>query len=314
MARPLSTFTCTVTPFAPDGSLDCDAWRAHVDRLASVGMGLYVGSSSPGEGYALTAAETELVYGIAADTAAGRVSARAMGVETHTAAEYLDLVAMAEAAGLEAMQIYCVDSGHANTPTPGELEAYFRTVLEGSAIPCVLSSHIFSGYVVPLDVLDRLVGEYAPDKLFGVNVTNTDMTYVTRLADTVDGRCDVHVGGPMQALAILALGGQGFLSGDGNIIPATCRQVVTAHASGDFTASQAAYAQVMRFFSANRWPGGSMRFLKAVMACAGLPGHTLRPPFAPLDPDVISEIADALSRLDIPELADLLGRGELQSQ
>jgi len=306
MARPLSTFTCTITPFGPDGSLDCDAWRTHVDRLASVGMGLYVGSSSPGEGYALTAEETELVYGIAADTAAGRVSARAMGVETHTAAEYLELVAIAETVGLEAMQVYCVDSGHANTPTPGELEAYFRTVLEGSSIPCVLSSHIYSGYVVPLDLVDRLVGEYAPDKIIGINVTNTDMTYVTRLVDVVDGRCDVHVGGPMQALTVLALGGQGFLSGDGNIIPATCRQVIGAHSSGDFTASHAAYAQVMRFFSANRWPGGSMRFLKAVMACAGLPGHYLRPPFASVEADIAAEIETALAHLDIPELTDLL--------
>lgn len=310
MARSLSTFTCTITPFGPDGSLDCDVWRAHVDRLASVGMGVYVGSSSPGEGCALTAAETELVYGIAADTAAGRVSARAMGVETRTATEYLELVAIAEAVGLEAMQVYCVDVGHANTPTTGELEAYFRTVLEGSSIPCVLSSHIFNGYVIPLDLVGRLVQEYAPDKIIGINVTNTDMGYVTRLVDVVDRRCDVHVGGPMQALTILALGGQGFLSGEGNIIPATCRQVITAHTEGDFAASQTAYAQVMRLFSANRWPGGSVRFLKAVMACASLPGHYLRPPFAPVEPDIAAEIETALALLDIPELADLLAASD----
>jgi 4-hydroxy-tetrahydrodipicolinate synthase len=306
MIRTPSTFTCTITPFAEDGSLDEDAWRSHIDRLADAGMGVYVGSSSPGEGYVLDASETETLYGIAADTVAGRASARAMGVETHTAAEYLAFVAIAESVGLEAMQIYCVDSGHANTPNDAELEAYFREILDGSSIQCVLSSHVFNRYVVPLDLLDRLLDGY-PGRILGVNVTNPDLTYVTRLVETVDGRSDVHVGGPMQALTILALGGQGFLSTDGNIIPKTSVEVIDAHRRGDLAASQAAYRQIMRFFSSNEWPGGSMRFLKASMRALGLPGHHLRPPFQSLDEAGHARVEAILRELDISELNELLG-------
>lgn len=306
MIRTPSTFTCTITPFAEDGSLDEDAWRSHIDRLVDAGMGVYVGSSSPGEGYALNASETETLYGIAADTVAGRASVRAMGVETHTAEEYLAFVAIAESVGLEAMQIYCVDSGHANKPNDTELEAYFREILDGSSIPCVLSSHIFNGYVVPLDLLDRLLDSY-PGQILGVNVTNPDLTYVTRLVDTVDGRSDVHVGGPMQALTILALGGQGFLSTDGNIIPKTSVEVIDSHRRGDLVASQAAYRQIMRFFSSNEWPGGSMRFLKASMRVLGLPGHHLRRPFRSLDEAGHARVEVILRELGIPELDELLG-------
>jgi hypothetical protein len=39
---------------------------------------------------------------------------------------------------------------------------------------------------------------------------------------------------------------------------------------------------VIRFFSLNRWPGGSMRFLRSVMGTFGLSGFHLRSPFKPL--------------------------------
>ena len=307
MAKSPSTFTCTITPFAEDGTLDESAWRTHLDRLATAGMGVYVGSSSPGEGYTLSLEETETLYGITADVVRGRAPARAMGVETHTAAEYLRIVSIAEKVGLEAMQVYCVDSGHANKPTTPELELYFRTILDGSSIPCVLSSHIYNGYVLPFDLVDRLLTDY-PERILGINVTNPDMTYVARLVDTIGGRCEVHCGGPMQALTMLALGGQGFLSTDGNIIPETCVGVVRAYAAGDIAASDAAYAQVLRFFSANLWPGGSMRYLKAIMRLLGMPGHTLRPPFLPLDPSADPQILDQLDGLNIPEVQALRSR------
>lgn len=309
MTRAPSTFTCTVTPFDAAGRLDLEAWRSHLVRLAASGMGVYVGSSSPGEGYTLDADETEALYGAAVDAVGADVSVRAMGVETHTALDYLELVRIAEATGMQAMQLYCVDSGHANIPTERELECYFRTILDGSTIDCVVSSHIYNGYVVPLPVLDRLLVDYG-DRIRGINVTNPDVRYVSALVDVVDDRCDVHVGGPMQALTILALGGQGFLSTDGNIIPATCVDVVRSHANGDLRASQAAFRDVLRFFSANRWPGGSMRYLKTVMRVLGLPGHHLRPPFLELGDDGCSEVEAILGALDIDELSGLRGAGE----
>ena len=55
--RALSTFCCSVTPFAADGSLDVPALRAHFARLAAAGVGVYVAGSSPGEGYALSRSE-----------------------------------------------------------------------------------------------------------------------------------------------------------------------------------------------------------------------------------------------------------------
>jgi 4-hydroxy-tetrahydrodipicolinate synthase len=295
-ARTPSAFTCTVTPFAEDGKLDLDGVRNLVSRIGATGMGVFVGSASPGEGHSLTLDETEQLYGTAVEVLKGKSPVRAMGVEPRNANQLLQIVRIAESVGMDAMQLYSVDMGHGNMPTSGELERYFRALLDNMSIPAVLSSHIYNGFVIPPDLADRLLADYP--HIIGFNVTNPDISYVTRFVDAVDGRADVHVGGAMQALIILSLGGQGFLCTDGNIIPGTCIEVIRAYERGDQAAMFDAYATVMRFMAVNRWPGGSKRFIKAVMKVLGLPGHYLRPPFEPLGPDAEEAIAESLRSFD----------------
>jgi 4-hydroxy-tetrahydrodipicolinate synthase len=301
--RSVSAFTCTVTPFDESGALDLDALAIQLERISSTGMGVYLGSASPGEGHALTAAETEQLYGTAVDLMKGKAPVRAMGVEPRHARQMLEIVAIAERAGIEAMQLYSLDCGHGNVPREDELEAYFDRVLDALSIPGVISSHMYNGYVLPLDMVDRLLTKH--DNIAGFNVTNTSLPYVTQFVDVVDGRAAVAVGGAMQALTILALGGQGFLCTDGNIIPAVCMEVIRAHERDDHRAALDAYATVMRFFSLNRFPGGSMRFLKSAMRTLGLPGHHLRDPFKELTPDEHARVAADLERLDVRRLAGL---------
>src|SRR5579863_5337 len=155
-----SAFCCTITPFDADGRLDEQALRLLVDRLGAGGVGAFVGTSSPGEGFSLSLAETERLYGVAKEAMAGRQPVRAMGVEPHSADESWELIKIAQSVGLDAMQLYSLDLSHGNQPTPGELERFFRTNLERMTIPAVLSTHFMLGYVIPIDVLGRLVDGY----------------------------------------------------------------------------------------------------------------------------------------------------------
>src|SRR5205814_4555623 len=132
--------------------------------------GAFVGTSSPGEGFSLTLDETERLYGGAKEAMAGRQEVRAMGVEPHSADETYELIKIAESVGLDAMQLYCLDLGHGNQPTPAELELFFRTNLERMRIPAVLSTHFMLGYVIPVDMLDRLMTDYP--HVIGINCTS----------------------------------------------------------------------------------------------------------------------------------------------
>ncbi len=71
--RPYRASVCTVTPYDEAGRLDEPAVVDLVERIASQGVGLAVGTASPGEGFALSLDETERFYGLVVQTAAGRV-------------------------------------------------------------------------------------------------------------------------------------------------------------------------------------------------------------------------------------------------
>lgn len=283
-----STFVVSLTAFAPDEALDEEAQRAHLRRMAAAGVGVYLAGSGSGEGYTLTEAEVRRVLEIGAEELAGRVPVRAMGVEPRSAAQMIELARIAKASGMEAVQLYSLDQGHGNRPRPDELERYLRDVLEAVELPVVLSSHQAAGYWLPAELLHRLVGEY--DSIVGINATNQDVTYLVDVIAAADGRVDVHVGGPMQATLGLALGAQGFLSSDANLVPGLCASLIEHHVAGDLAARDAAYRELLVLFTATRRLGG-IAATKAALASLGLPGGIPRRPRLPVPAEAGDELA-----------------------
>jgi 4-hydroxy-tetrahydrodipicolinate synthase len=302
VTRRPSTYVISITPFTADGALDEDGLRVHLRRLADAGIGVYLGGSGSGEGYTLTRAELARVLAIGAEELRGRVPVRAMGVEPRSARDLVELARVAKDAGVEAMQLYSLDMGHGNRPGPAELERYLTDVLDAVELPMVLSSHQAAGYYLPSELVAHLLDRY--DTIVGVHCTNHDLTYVAEVVDAVDGRVDVHVGGPMHALSCLALGGQGYLSSEGNLAPRLCVSVVDAYARGDLDAMHAAYGRLMRLFAQTRRLGG-IPATKAALTLLGLPGGPPRPPRLPLATEDLPRVAAMLETLDIPGVEGL---------
>lgn len=299
MSRVPSVYCCTITPFDAQQRLDEPGLQFLVERLARAGVGAFVGTSSPGEGFALTLAETERLYGVTKEAMAGRQEVRVMGVEPRRADETYELIKIAESVGMDAMQLYCLDLGHGSQPMPAELELFFRTNLERMNIPAVLSTHFMLGYMIPLDMLGRLIDDYP--HIIGINCTTRDLDYLKQVLELADGRVDVHVGGPQQALAALELGGQGFLCTEAILAPMLCGSVIRHHIDQDDTLMNAAHERIMRLSAINVWPGGSIRFTKSALRVLGLPGWHLRPPYLPLDDIALEHIARGLDELQIAE-------------
>jgi len=122
MTRTISSFCCSVTCFDKDGKLDDDANRAHFARVADAGLGIYIGGSSPGEGYSLSAQEVDRLLRIAVEAAGGKVPVRAMGVEPRHAEQMREFLGLAARTGVEAVQIYSLDVGHGWKPGAKELD------------------------------------------------------------------------------------------------------------------------------------------------------------------------------------------------
>ena len=310
VAKTISSFCCSITNFAEDGSLDEKASLAHYARIAAAGLGVYVGGSSPGEGYGLSVAEVDRLLRIAVEAAGGKVPVRAMGVEPRNAEQMQAFIRMAAKTGVDAIQIYSLDVGHGWKPGPAELEAYFRAALDVCTLPAILSSHSFMGYNVPIDMIERLAKDY--DNLIGVNLTTPDILHLTEAIERLRPRLEIHVGGPMHALTGLALGGNGYLSSEANMTPQLCQSVITHYAAGRKDEAEKAFAGVMGLMVAlMALPGASVRRVKGTLRLLGHGGSWLRRPYSPLEQRELTILAGILQatakRHNIGELAQIKG-------
>lgn len=296
-----SVFVISLTPFDRSGKVDYGAARQHFARLAEAGVGVYVGGGGSGEGHTLSRTEVQKLLTAAVEELAGRVPVRAMGVEPRTARQMIDFVKLAKDCGIEAAQIYSLDMGHLGRPRGDEMERYFSDVLDRADLPTVLSTHFSVGYLVPIELLDRLSRRY--EGVIGVNCSTPDFTYLVNLLADLNPRVEVHVGGPMQALSNLAMGGTGFLSSEGNLAPKLARSVVAHYAAGDWPAAAEAFTKVNRLFGIGMGAGD----MKAIYRSLGLPaGYPRLPRLSHTDDAGVARVRKQLQELGIEELEGCL--------
>lgn len=296
-----AAFVTSITPFDAHGELDVDVLRAHLRRIAAAGTGLYVGPPSPGQAHALSREELATIYRVAGEELAGRVPLRASGLEPRTAAQLVDLAGLAQEAGLDAIQIHSLDLGHGAQPTEREIERYFRDVIEHVTLPVVLSTHFCMGWLVPPELMERLVREH--EHVAGVTVTSHDPTYIGRMAQlgaSLERPFDVHTANIGQAPTVLALGATGFLAAEGNVVPRLVASVGTHWAAGRHAEALAAWRRLWELFPLHFY-GNSVRGWKAAMKLLGIPGWHHRPPVLPLDAEQEREVAAALARAGVDD-------------
>jgi len=297
--RAASVFAISITPFDAEGRLDETAFRRHLQRLVAAGIGVYVGGGGSGEGFVLTPPERRRVLEIGAEELSGKVPFRSMGVETRSAEEMIEYARVAESVGVDAAQIYSLDLGHGHLPTDDEILEYLIDVLSATTVPTVLSTHQSVGYRIAVESITRVVDRF--DHVVGVNSSHGDLAYLTALVDGVGNRVDVHVGGPLQALAALALGANGFLSSEANLAPRLCASVITAYEQGAGNELLPAFARLARLSMALYSQGG-IRATKAVLNRLGLPGGYPRKPQLPVADATVDALMMVIDDLGLARL------------
>jgi 4-hydroxy-tetrahydrodipicolinate synthase len=262
--------------------------------MVAAGIGVYLGGGGSGEGFVLSGDERRRILEIGAEECKGKVPFRWMGVEPRSAAEMIADLQIAQSAGADAAQIYSLDPGHGHRPTPEEVEQYLVEVLSATAIPSVISTHQSVGYRIAPNTLAQMVDRF--DHVVGVNCTHADPSYLTEVVDTVGSKVDVHVGGPLQALAALSLGATGFLTSEANLAPRLCTAVIAAYEQGAGNELLERWGKLARL-SATLYGHGGIRATKAVLNRLGLPGGYPRKPQLPATDatvDACMTVIDAL--------------------
>ncbi len=288
-----------ITPFDAHDQLDEDALRSHLRRMGSASLGVYLAGPGVGEGNVVTLDELERIYSIGAEELKGKVPVYAAGVEPRSARQLVDMMTLARAADLDAFQIYAVDAGHGMRPTHAELEQYYNEAIESAQMPVLISAHVAIGYEIPVDLLVDIVNRH--ENVIGINCEQPRMDWLVRLMDGVDGRVKVCTGGWAQTLTTLALGGDGCLALEPNLVPSLCSSVGMDFKNGDVKRASESFSRVMHLAAVLiRFPPLATRALKLAMKILDLPGGAyIRRPY--LMPDRAEEraLADDLAALGI---------------
>jgi 4-hydroxy-tetrahydrodipicolinate synthase len=282
----------SITPFDRSGAIDEGLVRAHVRFLADAGVGIYIASQGSGEGDLLSFDEKVALYGIAADEVGGRVPVVAAGIGlAASTATTRALAISARDAGVDAVQIIA--------PRPGplrlrddEIESHFRSVIEAVDCDVHLSNNTaLAGYEVPIALVERLVDDYPHVKTVNVSDPRVDelRAYVARLVERCGARIEVRVGMVRQMAAMHALGVDGVLCFEPNVLPA----IVTRAWDGVKAGAVDAMPALLRLNAALA-RGGNPRSLKAALTILGRDGGCLRAPYLPLTDAQHAELGEEL--------------------
>jgi dihydrodipicolinate synthase/N-acetylneuraminate lyase len=290
----------SITPFNPDRSLNEDGYRRHLRRLAAAGLTVFIAGEGCSEVLSLRPDELGRVLSIGAEELLGIVPVIAFGALGRNAAEQIEFLAAAEAAGLQMAGLYALDATHKRVPTEAELEAYYDEVLSSTSLDIVIACYSpRDAYVVSPQILARMAHRH--QNFVEVQCSGPDVVYLAQVMNAVGPRIGVHSGGIEHALTNAALGGTGFVSAEANVTPKLAAALAEACREGRL---HDAGRQMQRLIEVKRIhrQHGFIVALKAMLDACGLDGGPVRPPMLSLSTDIADVIRFELARLEIEEL------------
>jgi dihydrodipicolinate synthase/N-acetylneuraminate lyase len=283
-----------VTPFDSAGKLDVAAVRPLVDYLIGGGVaGLYPGGTT-GEGFLLSLGERRELAEAVVKASGGRVP---VIVQTGciTTAETVELTQHARSIGADgAAMIPPYVYRHSDTAL---LDHYTAVALSVPELPLLLYNFpAISNNTLTVDLVLKL-REHAPN-IVGMKDSSGSLEMLAHLKAATGDTFLAFNGGDGQVLASAAMGLDGCVSGNGNVVPEMMVALYTAAARGDMVQARAWQRQVNQVRDL-LGDGGDLSLFKQMLARRGIPVGDVRAPLRKALPAVVEQRWQALAALGI---------------
>ncbi len=273
-----------VTPFK-QGDVDHDTLAALIDwQIASGSHGISV-TGTTGEPGALSLAERKAVMRTAVEAVNGRVPF-VPGTGSTNHAETLELSRFAQEIGADALLViapyYC-------RPSQEGLFQHFDSVAKSVDIPIILYNIPGRTAVnIEIDTVARL--KEANDNIIGVKESNKDFEHINRLLHKMGTDFLVYSGIELLCFPILAIGGAGYVSATGNLMPAKVASLYNLVAAGKWEEARRNHYELMTlndaiFLEINPVP------VKTILGMMGKCSPEVRLPLAPVSPENHAKLA-----------------------
>ncbi len=264
-----------VTPFK-DGAVDYDGLGRLIEwQIASGSHGISV-TGTTGEPTSLTLDERKRVMQAAADAVAGRVPF-VPGTGSTNHAETLELSRFAEALGADALLVI---APYYNRPSQEGLFRHFDAVAKAVSRPVILYNIPGRTAVnIEVDTVARL--HEANPNIVGVKEANKDFEHINRLLHTMGRDFLVYSGIELLCFPVLAIGGAGYVSATGNLMPREVAMLYNLAAAGQWAEARDLHYHLLPlndavFMEINPVP------VKAALGMMGKISPEVRLPLAPL--------------------------------
>jgi 4-hydroxy-tetrahydrodipicolinate synthase len=286
-----------VTPFR-DGLLDEQALADLVDwQIQSGSHGLSV-TGTTGEPSSLSTQERERVIRVAVEAIDGRVPLVA-GTGSNNLDETLHLSRFAQKAGADALLVVVP---YYIKPSQEGLYRYFKSVADNVDLPIILYNIPGRAAInLEIDTVYRLRESCA--NIVGIKEANHDFSHITRLLGRLGRDFLVYSGIELLCFPLLAIGGAGYVSATGNVLPDKVAQLYDLFAEGKWKEAQDMHYYLMplndaMFIEINPVPA------KTSLGMMGRISPEVRPPLAPLAPENEAGLRKVLAQYDLVEVSN----------
>jgi len=219
--------TAMVTPFNEDGEVDYGQAKKLALALLDSGSDGLVVVGTTGESPTVTW-EEELQLFREVKSAIGERGTVIGGTGSNSTAEALEATREAERIGVDACILVVP---YYNKPTQEGLYQHFKTIAQGTNIPCILYN-VPSRTVVSLSA-DTVIKLSHIDNIIGVKEASGNMGEIAKIISNTDNDFLVWSGNDSDTLPILALGGYGVISVAAHLVGRQIRQMIDCFISGE---------------------------------------------------------------------------------
>lgn len=223
-------FVAVCTPFSSDGSVDVNAFVAHLESLALAKVQGFVVCGTTGEAATLTDTERKIVLEKALQVAKKHDLVAIAGCGSNDTAATLKSIQEASRLGYAAALVV---TPYYNKPTPSGLAKHYEQLAERGGLPIIL-------YNVPSRTGVNLSPELTVKlmelpQIVGIKEATGNYSQWMTLAQSDCWKEKALLAGDDDAFAtILALGGKGVISATANVAPKPFVELFQAARSGNW--------------------------------------------------------------------------------
>jgi 4-hydroxy-tetrahydrodipicolinate synthase len=222
------TIPALLTPFK-NGTIDEEAYRAHIEWLLEQGVNGMVPCGTTGESATMTHEEHESAIRICIDQVKGRVPVIA-GSGSNNTVEAISLTRFAKNAGADAALLI---SPYYNKPTQEGIFRHFKAVNDEVSLPMFV-------YNVPgrtgSNILPATMARMAREleHVIGCKEATANLTQISDIIEQCPEEFTLLSGDDFTVLPTYAVGGKGVISVTANVLPGMMSALTAACERGDY--------------------------------------------------------------------------------